>query len=91
MVSLQVSVVVSVVVDGAFDSFLRGSLGSRSVRAERNSEVGDVSSADVVDETCRKGRKKAKKCELILSRYDRSAQGEDERDPRKKKVNSPWT
>jgi len=50
-VNLQVNVAMSVSVDGALDGFLRGDLGSRSVRAVGSSEVDDVSSADVVDET----------------------------------------
>jgi len=37
-------------VNGALDGVLRGSLGSGSVRSGGNPEVGDASSADVVDE-----------------------------------------
>jgi len=59
-VSLRVSVAMSVLVYGALDGFLRGSLGGRSVRAEANPEVDDVSVAHVVDETCRKGRREIK-------------------------------
>jgi len=46
-----VDVVMSLLVDGALDSFRRGSLGGTSVWAEGRSEVDDVSGADVVDET----------------------------------------
>jgi len=47
----QASIATSVLVDRALNGFLRGGLGSGSVRAEGSSEVDDVSSADVVDET----------------------------------------
>ena len=42
----------SFIVDGALDGTLRGSLGRRSMRADRNTKVGDVSGTDIVDETC---------------------------------------
>lgn len=51
--------------DRAFDGVLGWSLGDGSVRAEGSLEVGDVSSTNVVDETCRK--KARKNGELILS------------------------
>lgn len=73
----QVGVATSLVDGGALDSSQSGSLGSGSVRAVGNAEIDDVSSADVVDETCweERERKKATKHELILSRCGRSAQG----------------
>jgi hypothetical protein len=46
----------SLLVDGALDSFLRGSLGGSSVWAEGNTEIDDLASADVVDETYWGGR-----------------------------------
>lgn len=40
-------------IDRALDGILRRGLGNGSVRAERNLEVGDVASANVVDKTYR--------------------------------------
>ena len=55
----------SVFTDGALYGFLRRGLGSGTVRAEGNSEIDDVSSRNVVDETCLKkgeeGKNKSQK------------------------------
>lgn len=47
----QVSVAMGVFADGALDGLLRRSLGSSSVWTEGSSEVDDVSSRNIVDET----------------------------------------
>jgi len=47
----QMGMAMNLLVDGALDGTLRGGLGGRSVRADGNTKVGDVSSADIVDET----------------------------------------
>ena len=57
-VDSQVGVATSLVDGGALDSSQSGSLGSGSVRAVGNAEIDDVSSADVVDETCWEEREK---------------------------------
>jgi len=45
-------IAMSLLVDGALDGTLRRGLGGRSMRADGNTKIGDVSSADIVDETC---------------------------------------
>ena len=93
-VNSQVGMIMSVLVDGTLDGLLGGSLGSDTVRTDGSSEIDDVPSCGIVDETCREGREqKAKKHESISSRHGRSAQGEGRnKDPKKRETkSSPWT
>ena len=55
----------SELVDRALDGILRRGLGNGPVRAERNLEVGDVASANVVDETYREPEEDRKRVNLI--------------------------
>jgi len=51
-VDSQMGMAMNLLVDGALDYILRGGLGGRSMRADGNTKVNDVSSTDIVDETC---------------------------------------
>ena len=82
VVDSQMVMTMNLLADGALDGSLRGGLGGRSVRAEGNTEVGDFSVEEIVDETCWEER--TAKC---MSQYcpgmGRSARGEgaEKRDP----------
>ena len=92
-VNSQVGMVMSVLVDGALDDLLGGSLGSGTVRTDGSSEIDDVPSCGIVDETCRKGREQKPKS-MSQSRpgtVDR-LRGGGNKDPKKSETkSSPWT
>jgi hypothetical protein len=82
-VNSQMKMAISVLVDCALDGILRRSLGNGSVRAERNLEVGDVSSANVVDEGIERKEKKGRR-NVNQSRPGTML-------PPGANLNSPWT